>query len=154
MNQHTQSQLIEALAPFSDYEITSELLRRAEARAHEVDKAKALEILRNMPEVLSPKWTVNKLCDLAMEHELSVTAAFSAWEEFTASAARVSDSSVPGGFTVGQRVRNIKSGAEYTVAGAGILTNHVSVQFDAPDADGCMKDEFYASFLELVNADA
>lgn len=154
MIQHTQSQLVASLSQYTDSQIARELLRRAEEREHLEATAKAVEILREIPEALSPKWTVNKLCELAIAHGLPATAAFAAWEELTASDARVSDSSVPGGFTVGQRVRNIKSGAEYTVAGAGILTNHVSVQFDAPDADGCMKDEFYASFLELVNADA
>lgn len=149
MSQHTQSQLIEALAPFSDYEITSELLRRAEARAHEVDKAKALEILRNMPEALSPKWTVNKLCDLATEHDLSVTAAFSAWEELTAGGSPVP--AIPGGFTVGQRVRDTESGARHTVLGAGLLTNHVLVRFNPANRDGQETGEFHVSYLEAVN---
>lgn len=83
MSQHTQSQLIEQLAPFSDYEITSELLRRAEARAHEVAKAKALEILRDIPEVLKPTFTVNKLAALADKHSLNCLALFDAYQELT-----------------------------------------------------------------------
>ncbi|WP_146956143.1 hypothetical protein [Glutamicibacter soli] len=156
MIQHTQSQLVASLSQYTDSQIARELLRRAEEREHLEATAKAVEILREIPEALSPKWTVNKLCNLAIAHGLPASAAFAAWEELTASTsdARISNATLPGGFTVGQRVRNIKSGAEYTVTGAGILTNHVSVQLDAPDADGCMKDEFYASFLEPVNADA
>lgn len=155
MIQHTQSQRADALAGYTDTQILEELLRRFKQREHEQDTAKALEILREIPEALSPKWTINKLCNIALEHGLSASAAFTAWEQLTGatSSKRVSNAKVPGGFTVGQRVRNIKSGEHYTVAGTGILTNHVSVQFDTPDADGCIKDEFYASYLEPVNTD-
>lgn len=89
MNQHTQS-CVDTLAQYSDAEIAGELLRRAEARAHEVAVAQAIEILREVPGILSPKWTINKLCDLAVTHDLSATAMFSAWERLS-SEARISN---------------------------------------------------------------
>ncbi|MGP5698507.1 hypothetical protein ACTXPA_06080 [Glutamicibacter arilaitensis] len=84
MIQHTQSQLVDALAPFTDADIAGELLRRAEARAHEKAKAVALEILRDMPEVLKPTFTVNKLAELADKHSLNCSALFDAYQELTA----------------------------------------------------------------------
>lgn len=158
MNQHTQSpaQRAEALAQFSDKAILEELLRRVTEREHKAATARAAVILRDYPEALHPRWTVNKLCDLAMRHDLPVTAAFAAWEQLTADAPNVRVSipaPIPGGFTIGQRVRDTESGALYTVLGAGLLTNHVAIQFDASDADGCKTSELYVTYLEPVNAD-
>lgn len=84
MNQLTQSQLVDALTTFTDAQIAGELLRRAEARAHEKAKAVALEILRDMPEVLKPTFTVNKLAELADKHSLNCSALFDAYQELTA----------------------------------------------------------------------
>ncbi|KSU64776.1 hypothetical protein [Arthrobacter sp. NIO-1057] len=83
MNQLTQSELVDALATFTDAQIAGELLRRAEARAHEKAKAVALEILRDMPEVLEPTFTVNKLAALADKHSLNCLALFDAYQELT-----------------------------------------------------------------------
>ena len=152
MNQHTQSHVAASLAPFSDAELASELLRRSEEREHRKAVARAVEILREIPEALNPKWTVNKLCDLAIAHDLPATAAFAAWESLTASISkdRISNATVPGGFTVGQRVRDTESHAVHTVLGAGALTNHVLVRFDTANRDGLATGEFHMSYLEAV----
>ena len=84
MNQHTQSQLADALGRFTDAELAGELLRRAEARAHEAAKAVALELLGDMPEILKPTFTVNKLAALADKHSLDCSALFDAYQELTA----------------------------------------------------------------------
>lgn len=84
MNQLTQSELVDALATFTDAQIAGELFRRAEAHAHEKAKAVSLEILRDMPEVLKPTFTVNKLAALADKHSLDCLALFDAYQELTA----------------------------------------------------------------------
>jgi len=84
MTQHTQPQLAGELAKYSDIELTTELFRRAEQREHEAAVARATVILRDMPEVLDPKWTVNKLFKLGDENGLPPAAICEAWEKLTA----------------------------------------------------------------------
>ncbi|QCY47516.1 hypothetical protein GcLGCM259_1798 [Glutamicibacter creatinolyticus] len=106
MTQHTQPQLSGELAKYSDIELTTELFRRAEQREHEAAVARATVILRDMPEVLDPKWTVNKLCAVAVEHGLPATATFAAWEKLTTKPASKSIPDVLGSnaFQPGDRV--------------------------------------------------
>ncbi|WP_431710713.1 hypothetical protein [Glutamicibacter uratoxydans] len=135
MIQHTQSQRADALADYTDTQILEELLRRFKQREHEQDTAKALEILREIPEALSPKWTINKLCNIALEHGLSASAAFTAWEQLTAPAPSKPVSSTATvvesahGYSVGDRVA-FQFDDQHTGTVTGAVENEIRVRWD------------------------
>lgn len=74
-----------------------------------------------MPEVLDPKWTVNKLCAFAVEHGLPATATFAAWEKLTAKPTNenISDALDSPAFQPGDRVAfNFDSSTTGTITAA------------------------------------
>lgn len=83
MNQLTQSELVDALATFTDAQIAGELLRRAEERKHREATIKALEHMQAHP-VQIRRGKVHTVTDIAIwcdEHNVNATAGYAAFEQ-------------------------------------------------------------------------